>query len=120
MAGTNLSAGMTAAQQLPLVATAQQTEAAKEAAMLQNIGSAQQAQQQAIDTANMGQFYEARDYPYQQLDTLLSAIGSVPYSTTGTSSSTGTSTQQTDPGLMNDITGAVGTAAKVAGIAAML
>lgn len=116
MANTNLSAGLTAAQQLPQVATAQQTETAKEAQALEAAGALDQNQQQANLNAQMSQFYSAQDYPYQSLDTLLSAVGAVPYSTTGTTSGTGTSTQTTQPGLMNEITGGLGAAASIAAL----
>lgn len=82
LAGTNLSAGLTAAQQLPGALTSQQTAAQQQASLLQTVGAAQQQQQQAELNAQYGQFLTAQQYPYQQLDTLLSAVGSVPYGST--------------------------------------
>lgn len=81
MAGTNLQAGLTAAQNLPAQALQEQQAAQKDASLMQTIGAAQQNQQQQQLNAQMGQFYEQQAYPYQGLDTLLSAVGAVPYGT---------------------------------------
>ena len=116
----NLQAGMAAAQNLPTVATAQQTQAATEAGLLGAAGSEQQAQQQAQLNSQLGQFYAAQDYPYQSLDTLLSAIGAVPYGTNTTTTGTGTTTGTTTSGLGSTIGGAVGTAGAVAGTVALI
>ena len=82
MAGRNLQAGMTAAQQLPQVATAQQTADQKNASLLQTVGAAQQQQQQNELNAQMGQFYEQQNWPVQNLDVLLSTLGAIPYGST--------------------------------------
>jgi len=82
LAGQNLSAGLTAAQQMPSTATAMQNQAATEAGLLQSAGTADQQQQQNILDSLYSQFQEAQYYPYQQLDTLLGTLGSIPYSTT--------------------------------------
>jgi hypothetical protein len=79
LANTNLQAGLTAAQQLPAQALQQQAQRQKEASMLQTIGAAQQTQQQNLLNMQMGQFYEEQDYPTQNLNVLLSALGSIPY-----------------------------------------
>jgi hypothetical protein len=84
MGAQNLSAGLTAAQNLPTVATAQQAYDQKGAGMLQAIGGAQQAQNQNVLNANMGDFYAAQNWPVQNLDLLTSTLGGVPYSTSGT------------------------------------
>jgi len=90
IANTNLQAGLTSAQQLPGVATAEQAAAQKDASLLQTIGAAQQNQQQQQLNAQMGQFYEQQNWPVQNLDLLLGAVGGVPYSTTGTGVNTAT------------------------------
>ena len=87
MAGQNLQAGLAAAQNLPTVATAQQTADQQQAAMLQSIGGAQQAQAQNLLNANMGNFYAQQDWPVQNLDLLTSTLSGVPYSTSGTGTS---------------------------------
>jgi hypothetical protein len=117
MANTNLQAGLTAAANAPTQAVQQANLAQQQAGALQASGVAQQQQQQAIDNAAMGQFYQQQQQPYQNLDTLLSAVGAVPYGTSGISTGTGQTTQTTTPGLLDQITGAVGMAGKVASIA---
>ena len=81
IANTNLQAGLTAAQQLPAQALQQQQAAQRDASLLQTIGAAQQNQQQQENNANLGQYYEQQNWPVQNLDMLLSAVGSVPYGT---------------------------------------
>ena len=51
--------------------------------------TAQQQQQLAVDNANQGQFYQQQEWPYQNLDTLLSAVGAVPYGTSVNTTGTG-------------------------------
>jgi hypothetical protein len=111
MGGQNLNAGLAAAQNLPTVATAQQAYGQKDAGLLQAIGGAQQAQQQNIDTSNMGNFFAAQNWPVQNLDLLTSVLGGVPYDVTGTSS--GTQQAQT---TKNPLGGALGGAATGAAI----
>jgi hypothetical protein len=115
---TNLQAGLQAAQQLPTQAAAQSNLTQQQTAALQAAGTAQQQQQQAVDNANQGQFYQQQEWPYQNLDTLLSAVGAVPYGTSSNTTGTGTSTQSTNPGLMNNITGSIGLAGDLATTAA--
>jgi hypothetical protein len=112
IANTNLGLGMTAVQQAPALATAQQAEAQKEAGLMQAIGGSQQQQQQAQLAAQMGQFYEQQQYPYQSLDALLSTLGAVPYGTSTTTTGTGQSTATKTPGLLDYISAASGAAAK--------
>jgi hypothetical protein len=84
MGAQNLTAGLAAAQNLPTVATAQQAADQKNAAMMQAIGGAQQAQSQNLLNANMGDFYAQQNWPVQNLDLLTSTLGGVPYNTSGT------------------------------------
>jgi hypothetical protein len=107
MGGQNLTAGLAAAQNLPNVATAAQAYGQKDAGLLQAIGGAQQAQNQNVDNAAMGNFYAAQNWPVQGLDILTSTLGGVPYST----DSTGTSTtqQQTSKNLAGGILGGAAT-----------
>jgi hypothetical protein len=111
MGANNLQAGLTAAGQLPGVATAQQAYGQKDAGLMQTIGGAEQAQQQNIDTSNMGNFFAAQNWPVQNLDLLTSTLGGVPYST----DSTGTSTiqQQTSRNLAGSLLGGAGTGAAI-------
>jgi hypothetical protein len=103
MGTNNLQAGLAAAQNLPGVATAQQAYGQKDAGMLQSIGTAQQAQQQNIDTSAMGDFYAQQNWPIQNLDLLTSTLGGVPYSTSGTG--TGTQQQTTTQNIAGNILG---------------
>lgn len=94
IANTNLQAGMTAAQQLPGIATAQQAANQKDASLLQTIGAAQQQQQQQLLNQQIGQYYEQQNWPVQNMDLLLSALGGVPYSTSSMSTGTGPSSSR--------------------------
>lgn len=91
IAGANQGAGITAAQQLPITATAQQKSDQLDASLLQTTGAAQQTQQQQMDAAAMGDFYQQQNWLVQNLDLLLGTLGGVPYSTTGSGTSTQTS-----------------------------
>jgi hypothetical protein len=82
LAGTNLNLGLNAAQQIPALGAAQQTQGLQMSGALQGVGTAQQAQQQQDLNAAMGQFYQQQDWPVQGLDTLLSSLTGVPYDTT--------------------------------------
>lgn len=88
----NTQAALAAAQNLPGLAQNWQSAMQKDASLLQTIGAAQQNQQQAEINAQMGQFYEQQLAPYQQLQALLGAVGSVPYSSTTTSQGYGSGT----------------------------
>lgn len=85
MMNQNTAAALAAAQNLPGLATSWQNAMQKDASLLQTTGAAQQNQQQAELNAKIGQFYEEQLAPYQQLQALLGAVGSVPYSSTTTS-----------------------------------
>lgn len=100
IANTNLTTGMTAAANMPTVASARSAQDLKDASALQTIGAAQQNQQQQQLNAGMGQFYAEQEDPIQKLDILLSAVGGVPYSTSGTSTTTGTMQKNTAGGVM--------------------
>jgi hypothetical protein len=90
IANTNLNAGLQAAAGLPNVATAQQSYGQKDASLLQTIGAAEQNYGQQVDNSKYGQFMDQQNYPVQNLDLLLGAVGGVPYSTSGTGASTNT------------------------------
>jgi hypothetical protein len=83
IANTNLNAGLQAAAGLPNVAGLQQGYGQKDASLLQTVGSAEQAYQQQLDNARYGQFMDQQNYPIQNIDLLLGAVGGVPYSTQG-------------------------------------
>ena len=112
MGANNLQAGLTAAGQLPGVATAQQAYGQKDAGLLQAIGGAEQAQQQNVDTSNMGNFFAAQNWPVQNLDLLTSTLGGVPYSTSGTG--TGTQQQTTTQNIPGSILGGLSQGAGIA------
>ena len=115
LANTNLQAGLTAAQMLPQQAVQQAQLGQQQAGALQAAGTAQQQYQQQLLNAQMGQFYSAQQQPYTNLDTLLSAVGGVPYSTTSDSSSYNNVAARTNPGLMNTITGYMGAVSNLLG-----
>jgi hypothetical protein len=83
---------------------------------LQASGAAQQTQQQALLDAQQGNFYQAQDWPVQNLDLLLSSVGAVPYGTTSNTAGSGTSVAQKNPGLLDTIGSIAGTAATVASL----
>ncbi|MET0643128.1 MAG: tail fiber domain-containing protein [Candidatus Binatia bacterium] len=68
----------------------QQSMLADVAAMF-GAGQNEQAQRQALIDADMAKFQEARDYPLEQLNTRLAALGMSPYGKTETSTKTGKS-----------------------------
>jgi hypothetical protein len=112
MGANNLQAGLAAAAGLPGVATAAQAYGQKDAGLMQAIGTAQQGQQQNVDTAAMGDFYAAQNWPVQNLDLLTSTLGGVPYSTSGTS--TGTAQQSTTQNVPGSILGGTAQALAIA------
>jgi hypothetical protein len=81
---TNFQAGLAAAGALPNVAQLQQGMDQRDASMLQASGMAQQNYQQQLDNAGLSQYYEGQNWPVQNLDLLLGALGGIPYSTQGT------------------------------------
>jgi len=112
LGANNLQAGLTAAQQLPTQALQNANLTQQQAGALQAAGGSQQQQQQALLDAQMGNFYQAQDWPVQNLDLLLSSVGAVPYGTTSNTAGSGTSTATKNAGLLDTITGAAGLAAK--------
>jgi hypothetical protein len=107
IAGTNLQAGLTAANMLPSIATAGQGAAAQQAGLLQAAGTAQQQQQQAQYDAQNNAWYAQQNWPVQNLDLLLSAVGGVPYGT----SSQGTTTVPQQSNTAGNIIGGISAAA---------
>ena len=104
IANTNLQAGLAAAQNLPAQALQQQQAQQRDASLMQTIGAAQQNQQQQQLNAQLGQYYEQQNWPVQNLDMLLSAVGSVPY---GSSTFSYGKTEQ-DPAKKNVAGGIMG------------
>ena len=60
-------------------------------------GTAQEAQQQNDINANLAQYQQALQYPYQQLGVLQSALGMTPYGQSTTGQSTTTTQQSANP-----------------------
>lgn len=118
IANQNLAAGLTSAQQLPGLLTSQQNAAVQQAGLLQSAGQQQEAYQQALDNAAYGNWYEAANAPYQNLQTLLSAVSSVPYGYNYNSSgfSYGKSNTTNTPSVGNQIGQAVGAVSAIAGL----
>jgi hypothetical protein len=118
IANQNLAAGLTSAQQLPGLLTAQQNASMQQAGLLQSAGQQQEAYQQAQDNAAYGNWYEAANAPYQNLQTLLSAVSGVPYGYNYDSSgySTGTSKTTNTPSLANQASQGVGLVSTIAGM----
>jgi hypothetical protein len=116
MAGTNLNLGINAAQQIPSLANAQQTQGLQMSGALQGVGTAQQAQQQQDINAQMGQFYQGQDWPVQNLDLLLSSLSGVPYDTTSMQYGQSIAPQQ----QRNVASGALGGAASGAAIGSLI
>ena len=90
MAGTNLSTGMTAAQQLPSLMSTAQQNLLNQSSALQSAGQAQQQYQQNLLNAGYSTYQAEQAWPYQQLQTYLSAISGVPYSTSNYGATTST------------------------------
>ena len=107
IAQLNQAAGLQAAQQLPAQALQQQQAQQRDASLMQTIGAAQQNQEQQGLNAQLGQFYEQQNWPVQNLDMLLSAVGSVPYG----SSSFSYGRTQPDPAKKNTAGSVLGGAA---------
>lgn len=122
IANQNLAAGMTSAQQLPSLLTAQQNASMQQAGLLQSAGQQQEAYQQAQDNAAYGNWYEQANAPYQNLQTLLSAVSGVPYgynyNSTGTS--TGTSSNTSTPSLASTVSQGIGGVSSLLSIANQL
>lgn len=87
LAGANL--GLQGAQTLGQLAGMQQQMGLTDIGAISSIGEAQQAQaQRALDDA-YARFVEQRDFPLQQLNLRLAAVGATPYGQTTTQTTTG-------------------------------
>lgn len=82
--------GLSAAGQLQNIASGAQTARQQDAAILESIGSAKQAQQQALLDEAYNRWLEARNYPIEMLNLRLGATTATPYSTTQTTTGTRT------------------------------
>jgi hypothetical protein len=118
VANTDLQSGLLAAQQLPGQAVTQANLGQQQAAALQASGSAQQQHEQQIIDEQMANWQAVYNQPYQNLDTLLASVGAVPYGTSTTGTAGSSTTQKTDPGLLNTIGAYVGFASKLGSTAA--
>jgi hypothetical protein len=74
--------------------TARQDSLMKDVTGLMTGGAQEQAQRQKQIDADMEKFYEARDYPMQQLNTLLASLGMSPHGQTETTTKTSKSESQ--------------------------
>ena len=92
IAGENLTAGLTAMNALPTMATGLQSSQAQQAALLQSAGIAQQGQTQAELDQQAANFQQQISWPYQQQQEIEQALTSTPYG--GTTISTGTTPTQ--------------------------
>jgi hypothetical protein len=120
VANTDLQSGLLAAQQLPGQAVTQATLGQQQAGALQASGSAQQQHEQQIIDEQMANWQAVYNQPYQNLDTLLASVGAVPYGTSTTGTGGSSTTQKTDPGLLNTIGAYVGFASKLGSTAASI
>jgi len=113
---TNLSAGEWATSMLPQLASASSDQTAKEAALLEGSGRAQQGQSQAVSDLAASQWQDEWNYPIQMQQLLQSALGMSPYGST--TNTTGTSTAPSN--VAGQVMGGIGTAASIAGTAAIV
>lgn len=116
MAARNLSAGEWATGMLPQLASASSDQTAKEAALLEGAGRAQQGQTQAVSDLAASQWQDQWNYPIQMQQLLQSALGMSPYGSTTTTTGTSTAPSNTAGQIM----GGLGTAASIAGTAAIV
>jgi phage-related protein len=103
---------------MPGQAVTQANLGQQQAAALQASGAAQQGHEQQIIDEQMANWQAAYNQPYQNLDTLLASVGAVPYGTSTTGTGGSSTTQKTDPGLLNTIGAYVGFASKLGSTAA--
>jgi hypothetical protein len=105
LAGTNLQAGEWAAGMLPQWATAQAGQTAKEAALLEGAGRAEQGQSQAeIDQASAN-WQQEWNYPLIQQQILEQALTSTPYGGTTNTSTTRTGAPSTTGSMIAGVGG---------------
>lgn len=114
----NQQAGLTANQQQQAASSLLGNLSAQELAqntargnLLTGVGATQQAQGQAQDTFNYNQYLAQVAYPAQQQAIRNAALGMVP--AVQSSSSSGTSNTQTDPGILGDISTGLTDASKI-------
>lgn len=81
---------LSAAGQLQNIASGAQTARQQDAAILESIGSAKQAQQQALLDEAYNRWLEARNYPIEMLNLRLGATTATPYGSTQTTTGTRT------------------------------
>lgn len=107
--GANLRMG--AAGQLGTLAQQAQAARLQDASVLEGIGGARQAQQQALLDEAYARWNEQRNYPIEMLNMRLGATSATPYSATSTTQST--MPRQSGNALMSGL-GAVGTGVGIA------
>ena len=107
--GANLRMG--AASQLGSLAQQAQAARLQDASVLEGIGGARQAQQQALLDEAYARWNEQRNYPIEMLNLRLGATSATPYSSTSTTQST--MPRQSGNALMSGL-GAVGTGVGIA------
>jgi hypothetical protein len=93
----NLNAGLGAAAQLPTSLAGQQAQYLGQTNALNQAGTLQQQYQQNILNSQQAAFAQQQAFPYQQLQTLLSAISGVPYSTSNFSNTTSNTPYYSNP-----------------------
>jgi hypothetical protein len=116
MAKTNLAAGEWGTQMLPQLASSASDQTAKEAALLESSGRAQQGQSQAVSDLAASQWQDEWNYPIQMQQLLQSSLGMSPYGST--TNTTGTATAPSN--VAGQVMGGLGTAASIAGTAAII
>ena len=102
---------MGAANQLGSLAGLQQAARLQDASLLEGIGSARQAQQQAQLDDAYNRWLEQRNYPIEMLNLRLGATSATPYG--GTSTTTSTAPRQSGNSFLSGL-GAVGTGVGIA------
>ena len=84
IASQNMTAGMNAARDLPASLAGQQAGLLGQTSALNQAGGQMQGYQQNILNSQQGAWAQQQAFPYQQLQTLLSAVSGIPYSTSNT------------------------------------
>ena len=97
IASGNAQNALQAGQLVPGALSAQNRDIMSQISALNAAGQMGQQQQQNILNAAQGGWQQAQDYPYQQLQMLLGALGSIPYSTSNTSQSMDWSQMYSNP-----------------------
>jgi hypothetical protein len=103
--------GLSAAGQLQNIAQGAQAARQTDAAALETVGSAKQAQQQQMLDEAYNRWLEARNYPIEMLNLRLGATTATPYSSTQTTTGT-----RSGGGGANGLMTGLGAAASVASI----